>query len=154
MADLDIEIEPTRQLCVAAAVTEIATYGPSSRDGSSVEPWCHTSSRRCVSDSGETMEKKRWTLIAAGTGVLMLLLDVTIVNVALPDIGRQLHASPSDLQGVIDAYALSLLLIAAGIAFACATIALTLIRQQDFVDASRAALDQLLDAALAPSPAQ
>src|SRR5579875_3398833 len=38
----------------------------------------------------------------------MLLLDVTIVNVALPDIQRSIGASFSDLQWVIDAYALTL----------------------------------------------
>jgi EmrB/QacA subfamily drug resistance transporter len=38
----------------------------------------------------------------------MLLLDVTIVNVALPAIQRALHASFSELQWVIDAYALAL----------------------------------------------
>ena len=46
----------------------------------------------------------------------MLLLDITIVNVALPDIQRDLDASLSDLQWVIDAYALTLaaLLLTAG----------------------------------------
>jgi MFS family permease len=38
----------------------------------------------------------------------MLLLDVTIVNVALPSIERDLGANFSDLQWVIDAYALTL----------------------------------------------
>ncbi|MBE7188614.1 MFS transporter [Jatrophihabitans endophyticus] len=38
----------------------------------------------------------------------MLLLDVTIVNVALPDIQDALHSSFSDLQWVVDAYALTL----------------------------------------------
>jgi EmrB/QacA subfamily drug resistance transporter len=38
----------------------------------------------------------------------MLLLDITVVNVALPDIQRSLHASFSDLQWVIDAYSLTL----------------------------------------------
>jgi EmrB/QacA subfamily drug resistance transporter len=38
----------------------------------------------------------------------MLLLDITIVNVALPAIERALHASFSDLQWVVDAYALGL----------------------------------------------
>src|SRR6195952_438868 len=38
----------------------------------------------------------------------MLLLDVTIVNVALPAIQKALHASFSELQWVIDAYALGL----------------------------------------------
>ena len=44
------------------------------------------------------------------------MLDVTIVNVALPDIERSLDASLADLQWVIDAYALTLaaLLLTAG----------------------------------------
>ena len=61
--------------------------------------------------------KSKWlTLATVAIGVFMLLLDITIVNVALPDIQRQLHASLSDLQWVIDAYALSLaaLLLTAG----------------------------------------
>ena len=41
-------------------------------------------------------------------GTFMLLLDITIVNVALPDIQRALHSSFSDLQWVVDAYALTL----------------------------------------------
>jgi EmrB/QacA subfamily drug resistance transporter len=54
------------------------------------------------------LERKWWTLIAVCTAIFMLLLDITIVNVALPDIARVLHASFTDLQWVIDAYALSL----------------------------------------------
>ncbi len=62
------------------------------------------------------MARKWWTLVAVCTGVFMLLLDVTIVNVALPDIQTSLGASLSDLQWVVDAYALSLaaLLLTAG----------------------------------------
>jgi EmrB/QacA subfamily drug resistance transporter len=46
----------------------------------------------------------------------MLLLDITIVNVALPDIQIALHSSFADLQWVVDAYALTLaaLLLTAG----------------------------------------
>src|SRR6266542_2142441 len=60
--------------------------------------------------------RKWWTLAAVCTGVFMLLLDVTIVNVALPDIERAFGASLSDLQWVISAYALTLaaLLLTAG----------------------------------------
>lgn len=54
------------------------------------------------------MEKKWWTLLAVSVGTFMLLLDVTIVVVALPDIQRSLHGSFSDVQWVIDAYALTL----------------------------------------------
>jgi EmrB/QacA subfamily drug resistance transporter len=63
------------------------------------------------------MDKKWWTLIAVCTGVFMLLLDITVVNVALPDIQRSLHSSFSDLQWVIDAYSLTLaaFLLTAGV---------------------------------------
>ena len=54
------------------------------------------------------MERKWWTLVAVCVAIFMLLLDITIVNVALPAIQRSLDASFSDLQWVIDAYALTL----------------------------------------------
>jgi EmrB/QacA subfamily drug resistance transporter len=54
------------------------------------------------------MTGKWWTLAAVSLGIFMLLLDITIVVVALPDIERSLGAQLSDLQWVIDAYALSL----------------------------------------------
>jgi EmrB/QacA subfamily drug resistance transporter len=52
--------------------------------------------------------RKWWPLVAICTGAFMLLIDVTIVNVALPDMARQLHTTFSDLQWVIDGYALVL----------------------------------------------
>ncbi|TXL90020.1 MFS transporter [Streptomyces sp. IB2014 016-6] len=63
-----------------------------------------------------TALNKWWTLTAVCLGTFMLLLDITIVNVALPDIQRSLHASFSDLQWVVDAYSLTLasLLLTAG----------------------------------------
>ncbi len=54
------------------------------------------------------MDKKWWTLIAVCTGIFMLLLDVTIVIVAQPSIQAGLHASFSDVQWTLDAYALTL----------------------------------------------
>ena len=54
------------------------------------------------------MDKKWWTLIAVCTGTFMLLLDVTIVVVAQPAIQAGLHASFSDVQWTLDAYALTL----------------------------------------------
>src|SRR5215207_9621170 len=54
------------------------------------------------------MERKWWTLLAACVATFMLLLDITVVNVALPDIQRDLDASLSSLQWVVDAYALTL----------------------------------------------
>jgi EmrB/QacA subfamily drug resistance transporter len=52
--------------------------------------------------------RKWWTLGAVSIGVFMLLLDITVVNVALPAIRADLNASFSDLQWVVDAYALTL----------------------------------------------
>ena len=62
------------------------------------------------------MNRKWWTLVAVCIATFMLLLDITIVNVALPAIERDLHANFADLQWVIDAYALTLaaLLLTAG----------------------------------------
>jgi EmrB/QacA subfamily drug resistance transporter len=54
------------------------------------------------------MERKWWTLLLVSIATFMLLLDVTVVNVALPDIQRELHASLSSLQWVVDAYSLML----------------------------------------------
>jgi EmrB/QacA subfamily drug resistance transporter len=62
------------------------------------------------------MQRKWWTLTIVCVATFMLLLDITIVNVALPKIASSLHASFSDIQWVIDAYALTLaaLLLTAG----------------------------------------
>jgi EmrB/QacA subfamily drug resistance transporter len=54
------------------------------------------------------MDRKWWTLIAVSVAIFMLLLDITVVNVALPDIQRSLHSSFQDLQWVVDAYSLTL----------------------------------------------
>ena len=54
------------------------------------------------------MNPKWWTLVAVCTATFMLLLDITIVNVALPSIERDLGADLADLQWVVDAYALTL----------------------------------------------
>jgi EmrB/QacA subfamily drug resistance transporter len=59
---------------------------------------------------------KWWTLCAVCLGTFMLLLDITVINVALPDIQQMLHSSFSGLQWVVDAYSLTLaaLLLPAG----------------------------------------
>ena len=64
-----------------------------------------------------TLDRKWWTLIAVCVATFMLLLDITVVNVALPDIQSSLHSSFSDIQWVIDAYSLTLaaFLLTAGV---------------------------------------
>ncbi|HEX7058681.1 MAG TPA: MFS transporter [Solirubrobacterales bacterium] len=54
------------------------------------------------------MERKWWTLVLISIATFMLLLDITVVNVALPDIQRDLDASLASLQWVVDAYSLTL----------------------------------------------
>jgi EmrB/QacA subfamily drug resistance transporter len=54
------------------------------------------------------MDRKWRTLVIVCVGIFMLLLDITIVNVALPKIQKDLHASFTDLEWVVDAYSLLL----------------------------------------------
>ena len=54
------------------------------------------------------MERKWRVLTVVCIAVFMLLLDITVVNVALPNIEAELHTSFTDLQWVVDAYALTL----------------------------------------------
>jgi DHA2 family methylenomycin A resistance protein-like MFS transporter len=58
-----------------------------------------------------------WTIAAASFGFVVVQLDVTIVNVALPRIATDLHASVQGLQWVVDAYTLAfaVLLLSAGV---------------------------------------
>jgi len=69
-----------------------------------------------MSEGASTDRTRWWTLLAVCLGTFMLLLDITIVNVALPDIQQSLGSSFADLQWVVDAYALTLasLLLTAG----------------------------------------
>jgi EmrB/QacA subfamily drug resistance transporter len=63
------------------------------------------------------MERKWWTLIAVSVATFMLLLDITVVNTALPAIQEDLNATFTDLQWVVDAYTLPLaaLVLTAGV---------------------------------------
>src|SRR4030081_3519099 len=66
--------------------------------------------RNNVSDRGPAPpgEVRRWrALTLLAVAVFMTVVDLTIVNVALPTIGRKLHFPESDLQWVVTAYALT-----------------------------------------------
>jgi EmrB/QacA subfamily drug resistance transporter len=54
------------------------------------------------------MQRKWWTLLAVSVATFMLLLDITVVNTALPAIEEDLNASFTELQWVVDAYTLAL----------------------------------------------
>ncbi|MFI1917060.1 DHA2 family efflux MFS transporter permease subunit [Nocardia sp. NPDC020380] len=101
---------------------------------------------------------RKWLpLFAACLGTFMLLIDVTIVNVALPDIAADLHTGLSGLQWVVDGYALALaaLLLVLGsladrvgakptyliglVLFAAASLACGLAHSSEFLVAARTA---------------
>lgn len=68
-------------------------------------------------DSAGYDGRRRWQALGVGlVAAFMTLLDVSIVNVAVPSIDRALHATPSDLQWVLSGYALTfgLVLVPAG----------------------------------------
>jgi MFS family permease len=52
--------------------------------------------------------KQRWTLIATIVASAMTFIDMTVVNVALPALQKELGATITDVQWVVEAYALFL----------------------------------------------
>src|SRR5438105_7843422 len=51
--------------------------------------------------------RKWWTLLAVSFGLFMIMLDNTVVNVALPSIKRSLNIGQSELEWIVVGYALS-----------------------------------------------
>src|ERR1700685_3616505 len=51
--------------------------------------------------------RKWWTLVAVSFGLFMIMLDNTVVNVALPSMQRSLHLKISELEWVVTGYALT-----------------------------------------------
>ncbi len=97
----------------SGASSSRAKAGQDGRDG---QPHSEPGRGGPAPGGGHRSGGKWWTLVAVCLGTFMLLLDITIVNVALPDIQKSLGASFSSLQWIVDAYALSLaaLLLTAG----------------------------------------
>src|SRR5580693_10384383 len=59
-------------------------------------------------DPGERADPRRWlTLTILLLAAFMNLLDISIVNIAIPSIQRSLHASYADVQWALAAYALA-----------------------------------------------
>jgi EmrB/QacA subfamily drug resistance transporter len=59
-----------------------------------------------ASTSGKAYHRRWWTLVVLSVSLLVISLDNTILNVALPTIERDLNASASDLQWIVDSYTL------------------------------------------------
>ncbi|MGZ4613010.1 MAG: MFS transporter, partial [Kineosporiaceae bacterium] len=61
-----------------------------------------------VPQDGVQLDPRRWRALAVCvTALFMTLLDVSIVAVALPSIGRDTGANPAQLQWVVSGYALA-----------------------------------------------
>jgi EmrB/QacA subfamily drug resistance transporter len=56
--------------------------------------------------SGKAFERRWWTLAVLSVSLLVISLDNTILNVALPTIERDLDATAGDLQWIVDSYTL------------------------------------------------
>jgi EmrB/QacA subfamily drug resistance transporter len=97
---------------------------------------------------GSQTNRKWWTLGAVCVATFMLLLDITVVNTALPKIQQDLGGSFSDLQWVIDAYALSL----AALVLTAGSLADRLGRRRVFVAGLAIFSVASLLCALAPDP--
>jgi EmrB/QacA subfamily drug resistance transporter len=66
------------------------------------------SSEMSTSTALAVADPRRWfALVAIAAAQFMVVLDIAIVNVALPSIGRDLHFSEANLQWVISAYAIA-----------------------------------------------
>jgi EmrB/QacA subfamily drug resistance transporter len=94
------------------------------------------------------MNRKWWTLGVVSVATFMLLLDITVVNTALPAIQKDLGGSFSDLQWVIDAYALSL----AALVLTAGSLADRLGRRRVFAVGLAIFSGASLVAALSPDP--
>src|SRR3974390_2812528 len=74
---------------------------------------------RPASDPATAYRRRWYTLAVLCLSLLVIVVDSTIVNVALPTFARDLNASSSGLQWIVDAYTLTfaaLLLLAGAIA--------------------------------------
>src|SRR6476620_7579986 len=107
----------------------IRAYGdrcrPNPTQGAAVPPHGY----RAGMSSADSGGWRWWTLVALCAATFMLLVDVTVVQVALPTIQRDLHSGFTDLEWVIDAYALSL----ASVILTCGALADRFGRKRVFV---------------------
>lgn len=94
-------------------MTPVATSGPESTCGqgaalADAESHAHAHDEDAPGGLRIASARGRWVLLMTILGSGMAGIDATIVNVALPDIGRTFDASFTTLQWVITAYALTL----------------------------------------------
>jgi EmrB/QacA subfamily drug resistance transporter len=71
---------------------------------------------KTLTDPSTIHRRRWWTLAILNLSLFAIVMDNTILNVALPTLARELHASGSDLQWIVDGYVLVFagLLLSAG----------------------------------------
>ncbi|WP_308166754.1 MFS transporter [Nocardia albiluteola] len=57
-------------------------------------------------ESPQRDPRRWWVLVALCLSLLVLMVDGTVLNIAIPPLIRELHATPSDVQWILDAYVL------------------------------------------------
>jgi EmrB/QacA subfamily drug resistance transporter len=62
---------------------------------------------RILASMVDEQHRKWWTLFAVSFGLFMIMLDNTVVNVALPTIQDDLHLKTSELEWIVTGYALT-----------------------------------------------
>src|SRR3954469_17670566 len=69
-----------------------------------------------VMDEATVSRRRWWTLAILNLSLFAIIMDNTILNVALPTLATDLHATGSDLQWIVDSYVLVFagLLLSAG----------------------------------------
>src|SRR5215467_6341386 len=87
--------------CPAGSVLSEKFHEMPPRDGE------RTTEGREASD-GSTTARERWTLVATILGSSLAFIDSTVVNVAIPRLGQDLHAGAAGAQWTIGAYLLPL----------------------------------------------
>src|SRR3984885_4758071 len=70
------------------------------------QPTSTTVPAQGAADDSQHSPRRWWALIAIAASVLVVGLDLTVLNLALPNIAVSLHASTGDLQWFSDAYSL------------------------------------------------
>ena len=74
---------------------------------SSTAPDVHTTTGHVTTGQSDDSSRRPWTVLAlALTAQILVVLDISVVNTALPTIGRSLHLASSDLQWMVTAYLL------------------------------------------------
>ena len=93
-----------------AAATKSSSPSPAQATGSGgshpLHPPPTTQASTAPAAGKELSSRQKWLLIVCCIAQFMVILDLTIVNVALPSMQNDLNISAVDLQWVVDAYAI------------------------------------------------